>query len=110
VSILEPDHQAEPGPGLVDRADLLVDQLVGETELLHVAEGHIRLHTGGAFGPGNPETARRVERPSQRRQAALQVAPTGGEEDDHVEGTAGAGTDRDALGQRLQQAREVIRG
>ena len=36
-------HQAQPGPGFVDRADLVVDQPALERDLAHHVLGQVRL-------------------------------------------------------------------
>src|SRR4051794_35251443 len=50
-------HQAQPRPGLVDRADLVVDEATVERDLPDDVLGEVRLHPRGALGPCNPEAA-----------------------------------------------------
>src|SRR2546421_491364 len=74
----------EPGPDLVDGADLDVDPAVREGEAPHHVLIQIALAAGGPLGPGDPECAGGGGQGVQYRPALLQPAFIGAETDDHV--------------------------
>ena len=55
LAILEPVHEPQRLPALVDRAGLVVHEAVGEPDLLHHLEVEIARDLGGLLRPGDPE-------------------------------------------------------
>src|ERR1700737_1463003 len=58
----ETTHEAQPRPGVVDRADLVVDESRGEADPLHRVEVQISDHARRALRPRDPQTAIALQR------------------------------------------------
>src|SRR4051812_37278076 len=56
-------HQAQPRPGLVDRADLVVDEASLQRDVAHHVLGQVGRDARGALGPRDPEAAVGKDRP-----------------------------------------------
>jgi hypothetical protein len=54
-AIAEAHDQPQPGPGLVKRADRVVNQPGGHADLAHDVLGDVGRHPGRSFGPRHPE-------------------------------------------------------
>ena len=67
-TVLEPVDEPEARPGFVDRADLVVDQAVGEGELADDVLGQVGVDPGYALRPRDPEPAGGVQGAPQRRE------------------------------------------
>jgi hypothetical protein len=55
--VADAHHQPQAGPGLVDGADLVVDQPGPDAELADRVLREVGAHPGRPLGPGHPETA-----------------------------------------------------
>jgi hypothetical protein len=54
LPILEPDHQLQARPGLVERGNLVVHEAMGEGDLAHDVLGHVGRDARGALRPRHP--------------------------------------------------------
>src|SRR3954447_10185832 len=54
-AVLQPDHEPQAAPRLVDRAHLVVDEGSGQRELAHDVLGQVRLDLRGPLRPGDPQ-------------------------------------------------------
>src|SRR6476469_2334511 len=55
-------HKAQARPRGVDRADLVVDEALGQADLAHEILVEVRGDAGAALGPSDPEAAGRLQR------------------------------------------------
>jgi hypothetical protein len=55
AAVAQPHDEPQPGPGLVDRADLVVHEPGGQSDLAHDVLGDVGGHAGGPFRPRHPE-------------------------------------------------------
>jgi hypothetical protein len=69
-------------PVVVDRTGLVVHEAVREPDLLDDLEGEVALELRRLLRVGDPEAARGIEAVPESREAALEVAALGCEEDD----------------------------
>ena len=75
-AVVEPVHEPERLPALVDRAALVVDEPPGEPDRLHRLERQVGLELGRLLRPSDPEPVRGSERLLQRPRSATR-APLG---------------------------------
>ena len=94
--------ELEPGPHLVDRDDLCVDQPVVECESEDDVLCDVGIYARGALGPGNPEHPLREDRSAQRRHAKAESVRARKEREDDVRSAANVGTYLDLRGKRRQ--------
>src|SRR5665213_768944 len=73
--VLDTPDDAKPSPGGVDSTDVVVDEPPGQGQSPHHVVGDVGVHTGRAFGPGDPEPPSghtMVARRSNRRSSSVE--------------------------------------
>src|SRR5450631_1544600 len=108
----ETDHEPQSGPGVVDGAHLVIDEASGESTCADLVFVQVGGEAARLLGPGDPETAGRIEARRQCRQVARQLSRAVSEADDHVKLTlaTGDGARGDVVGEIAQRLDEVVGG
>src|SRR5882724_6996119 len=83
-AILHAHDEAQAGPDVVDRAHLVVDQPLPETDLAHDVLVEVGGYAGSSLGPCDPEAASRIEGSAQPAELLRQPGPRSEERHDHV--------------------------
>src|SRR6266403_6345636 len=83
-AILQADDEAQAGPDVVDRAHLVVDEPLPETDLAHDVLVEVGGYAGSSLGPCDPEAASRIEGSAQPAELLRQPGPRSEERHDHV--------------------------
>src|SRR3977135_2526171 len=84
AAMLQAHDEAQAGPDVVDRAHLVVDEPLPETDLANDVLVEVGGHAGSSLGPGDPEPAGRIERGAQPGELLRQPGPRSEERQDHV--------------------------
>src|SRR5467141_3843759 len=83
-AILHAHDEAQAGPDVVDRAHLVVDEPLPETDLAHDVLVEVGGYAGSSLGPCDPEAASRIEGSAQPAELLRQPGPRSEERHDHV--------------------------
>src|SRR6266403_6190170 len=83
-AILHAHDEAQAGPDIVDRAHLVVDEPLPETDLAHDVLVEVGGYAGSSLGPCDPEAASRIEGSAQPAELLRQPGPRSEERHDHV--------------------------
>ena len=70
---LQADHEPQPAPRLVDRADLVVDEPVGSASSRTTSSVRSVAHAGGPLGPGDPQPGGGLHQRPQPGQPPLEL-------------------------------------
>ena len=109
-AIAQPVDEPQPGPGVVDRAHLVVDHAVGDRDLAHDVLGQVR----GRRRRSPSATRSRARRPAPGRRPAEGSAARAADRRMKKatitsSGAADPGANRDSVGQRAQRMLEIVR-
>src|SRR6185295_4722017 len=98
-TILHPDHELQPGPDLIYRADFDVNESGIETRVTHYVVRQICYHTRSLLRPRDPEHPRRRELRLQSREIGAQVRSRFCKEQNQLQIILETGHKRNSLGQ-----------
>src|ERR1700682_2234305 len=83
-AILHAHDEAQAGPDVVDRAHLVVDEALAETDLADDVLVEVGGHAGSSLWPCDPKATGRIERRAQPAELLRQPGPRSEESHDHV--------------------------
>src|SRR6185503_12138860 len=98
--VAQTPYEAQARPCGIDRADLVVDESLGQADLAYEVLVEVGGHAGAALRPRDPEPARRLQRGRERREAGTYGGRVGSEQERDVDGTR-------TLSQRLDSGRQL---
>jgi hypothetical protein len=102
------DHQLQPRPDVVNRADLDIDQCAsGQHDLPDDIFGHVGLDLARALRPGHPDHAVGRNRGGQGPNAGGEVDLAGDEDQHQIAMAAQSPSDRHTVGQLPENGIEV---